>query len=141
MIKPDVTLVEREDGFLYAKEVSTDFDQPRKIISFWPLVHAQYGTVIPTDRKIRYADLRRIFASEELAQKLLGCKLFYERAWGGYKDERGWYYALPKGSQTTAQFVEFETIPEPVQRGRKLPVKWERGEWWKETKQAGKGPK
>lgn len=112
------TLDERE-GWLYVKEVSISFCDPIEITHYWPT-------------GIRYATFTSWFASPEQSHEALGkpvqplCNPATR-----FRDAQGWTYKLPDGAEPDA--TETRAIPEPKQRGKKLPLKWHQGAWHKET--------
>ncbi|SRR5260221_9452440 len=112
-------VLDERNGWIYAKETITDYFEPRHIISWWPT-------------GIRYIDFARWFATPELARAAIGEALF-PTSNTSYRDERGWTYRLPNGGQTLPDYTETSSIPEPKQRGRKFPVEWKNGAWYKRT--------
>jgi hypothetical protein len=118
------TLDER-NGWLYVKEVTNSFCEPVDIIHYWPT-------------GMRYANFASWFASPERAHEALG-KPVTPISNASYQDERGWTYRLPSGGETKPDHTETMPIPEPKQRGKKFPLRWQKGRWEKETKR-GWGP-
>jgi hypothetical protein len=112
-------VLDERNGWLYAKETTTDYFEPRYIIHWW-----QTG--------MHWYQFKQRFADEEHARAAIGGVL-HPMSNTSYQDERGWTYRLPNGGQTKPEFTETVPIPEPKQRGRKSPVRWHQGYWQKET--------
>jgi hypothetical protein len=116
--------LEERGGWLFVKDVEYAFDKPLQIVRWWPI-----GL-----RFQAFANAR--FNSIEEARAFLGCRLRLINAQTGLcRDEtnRGWEYRLLDGGQTVPERVESFPVPEPMQRGRKLPVHRRDGHWMKET--------
>ena len=112
-------VLDERDGWIYAKETTTDYFEPRYIIHWWPT-------------GIRWYQFKQWFADEDHARAAIG-RVLYPMSNTSYQDERGWAYRLPQGGQTKPDYTETVPIPEPKQRGRKFPIEWKNGEWWKHT--------
>lgn len=112
-------ILDERDGWIYAKETTTDYFEPRSIIQWWPT-------------EIRWYQFRQWFADEDYARAAIGGVL-HPMSNTSYQDERGWTYRLPQEGQTKPEYTEIVPIPEPKQRGRKFPVEWKNGAWWKYT--------
>lgn len=112
-------VLDERDGWLYAKETTTDYFEPRSIIQWWPT-------------GLHWYQFKQWFADEEHARTAIGGEL-HPMSNTSYQDECGWRYHLTNGGQTKPEYTEIVPIPEPKQRGRKFPVEWKNGEWWKYT--------
>lgn len=112
-------VLDERNGWIYVKETYTDFFEPRYIISWWPT-------------GIRWYQFMQWFGTTELARAAIGGQV-HPMSNVSYQDERGWTYRLPNGGQTKPEYTELEPIPEPKQRGRKFPVEWKNGAWYKHT--------
>lgn len=119
MIDPQERLAER-DGWLYIKDESTDWNNPIKYTRWYPL-------------KVRFADFKHRFGSEEEAREHLNVPVFYMGSDGIYRDAVSMRYRLVDGGKTVPEIVDEEPIPEPKQRGKKLPIEYRRGSYWKDT--------
>lgn len=118
---PD-TLVER-DNFLYIVSGFTMTDEPQWRLLWYPTGirastwRSNYGTAFPEDGiRVRRTD-SGIFRAEDASTY-------------GRLEVR-----LTDMGRTTATFDKLVSVPEPIQRGKKLPVFWHNGQWWKDTKQ------
>ena len=117
------TLAERE-GSLYAREAIVDEWEPRTIHNWYLL----------TTKMTEFATW---FASEALMRQKVGCLLSpLSRPATIWVDEQGWTYRLTTGvaSERKPTFTDFTPIAEPIQRGRKYPLRWWNGAWCRETK-------
>lgn len=112
------------DGWLYITASHLDLKEPKEMTSWWPL-------------QVRFADFAPRFASPEEARKHLGQHMAYLGD-GLYRDQKGLRYRLVDGGQTKPQFTDITPVPEPRQRGRKLPVEWRNGCWYKCTSRGWK---
>lgn len=111
--------LEEKDGYLYIKETMTDFFEPRTITNYWPT-------------GMQWYQFMGFFADAERARAAVGGTVS-PTSTCTYRDVRGWIYRLPDGGKTKSAFTEVEPIPEPKQRGRKLPLEWKNGAWHKRT--------
>ncbi|GHP00658.1 hypothetical protein KSF_107050 [Reticulibacter mediterranei] len=116
--------LEERDGWLYIKSSSARLTEPKQIANWWPL-------------QVRFADFAQRFASLDEARKRIGRPMVYLGS-GLYRDEEGLRYRLVNNGQTKPQFTDITDIPEPTQRGRKLPVEWRNGCWYKQTSRGWK---
>ena len=117
-------LAERQ-GWLYVQEVQVDEQQPIKISLFYPTGGRLYH-------------LAQTLGSMEAARERLGTRLTPQTGVGWlFLDAHAIRYRLLEDGQTKVAWTERESIPEPVQRGKKLPVRWHRGAWQKWTERKG----
>lgn len=112
-------VLDERNGWLYVKETTTDFFEPRLIIHWWPTGQ-------------RFVTFAQWFESSTRAREALGGVL-YPTSNASYRDERGWNYRLQSGGQTKPDHTELVPIAPPKQRGRTLPVEWKNGAWYKQT--------
>jgi hypothetical protein len=112
-------VLDERNGLIYVKETTTDFFEPRYIIHWWPT-------------SLRWYQFKQWFADETRAREAIG-KTVHSTSNISYIDERGWTYRLQSGGQTKPDYTERIPIPEPKQRGRKLPMEWKNGAWYKHT--------
>ncbi len=114
------TLVER-DGWLYVREDQIDYQAPVLTRLYYPTGG-------------RLAHLARILGSEEDAKAKIGTRLTRQAtiSWQFF-DNQAIRYRLEHDGQTRPTWIEREPIPEPKQRGKKLPLRWHRGAWQKLT--------
>jgi hypothetical protein len=113
-------LAER-DGWLYVQVVEIDDQQPVKTRRTYPTGERLYA-------------LSQMLGSVEAARARIGTRLTPQAgvSWL-FSDEHGIRYRLAQDGATKATWTEQEPIPEPVQRGKKLPLRWHRGAWQKLT--------
>jgi hypothetical protein len=116
--------LEERDGWLYIRESHASFTEPKEIVCWWPL-------------QVHFADFAQRFGSREEARERIGHRVIHEEN-GLYRDDEGLRYRLVNGGQTTPQFTEVLDIAPPKQRGRKLPMQWQNGNWYKQTSQGWK---
>lgn len=113
----DGTLFEK-GGWLYVRCIIRDWSKPEMTIHYWPT-------------GARFMDLANRLGTDE-AKTRIGMKMSY-KGQGVYWDEKFQSYRLKDGAQTKPEWSENSSVPEPVQRGRKLPLRWRDGRWQKET--------
>lgn len=115
----EFAVLSERDGYLFVKWSMTSLTEPKLISHWWPI-------------GVRFADFAHRFPTPEEARARVGCVL---RGLGGgnYCDESGLTYLLQEGEKTCSAYVEVTNVPEPRQRGRKLPVAWRSGAWYKQT--------
>jgi|ERR1051325_1647107 hypothetical protein len=112
------TLIER-DGWLYVLYQYADYNKPEMVKIYWPL-------------KIRSGDFISRYGAHHIGNQLRDIRDGrYELAYGNGSEPIT--FRLPDGGQTRAEFTETEPIPEPKQRGKKFPVRWNGGRWQKCT--------
>jgi hypothetical protein len=111
------TLAER-NGWIYIKETTIDYFEPRTITSYWPV-------------GLRLYQFAQWFGSEELAKEALN-KQVSPTSNTSFIDERNWTYRLVNGGQTLPDFTDIEPIPEP-KHNKNTRVIWQSGQWYKET--------
>jgi|SRR5579871_4075261 len=117
------TLAER-DGWLYVCAVEIDDQQPVVTRLYYPTGG-------------RLAHLAQLLGSQEAALAKIGTPLTRQATipWQFY-DSQALRYRLEREGQTRPARIEQEPIPEPKQRGKKLPLRWHLGAWqkWSEKK-------
>src|SRR5258708_25489860 len=106
----DITILDERDGWLYVSYVTTDWNKPKQITHLWPI-------------GVRFADFARRFSCEEEARKRIGNSM-RDMGNGYFSDEHGLTYRLMNGGSTQPACTEITDVPEPKQRGKKLPVAW-----------------
>jgi hypothetical protein len=116
--------LEERDGWLYIRDIHVSFTEPKEIATWWPL-------------QVRFADFAQRFGSREEARLRIGHTVIHEGN-GLYRDDKGLRYRLVNGGQTTPEFTEVTDIAPPKQHGRKLPIEWRNGSWYKQTSQGWK---
>jgi len=115
--------LERRDDFLCIKETLISPCDPVQIVNYW--------NVMP------YHEFLSGFSSEERAQRHLGSTvspLLHPPI--HFKDSNNRHYTIPHrdlSTQPPATHTETTPIEEPRQRGRKLPLQWHNGKWYKVT--------
>jgi hypothetical protein len=114
------TLIER-DGWLYVKVIEIDYQQPMKTSRCYPTGE-------------RLSSLAQAQGLMEAARARIGTYLTPQAgvSWL-FSDEHGIRYRLAEDGATKATWTEQEPIPEPMQRGKQLPLRWHRGAWQKLT--------
>lgn len=120
---PDVTLLAERDGWLYIKNIFTSYAEPKQITLWW----ATGVRMSDYTYAFRCPHTPPLLPTEHLGQRMktLGN--------GYFSDECGMTYRLKEGGATKADLIETIDLDQPVQRGRKLPIRWYQGEWQKET--------
>lgn len=106
------TLREHSDGMLYIVHVDTDFHEPIEYRTWWPL-------------GIKAHHYRRDYGADRIGQEMRE-----GRNPGEYIGGDGLKYRLEYGGQTVATYTETVEVDKPK---TKLPVRWHRGRWEKET--------
>jgi hypothetical protein len=115
----DVESLVEHNGWLYIKHVVSHWTKPERTSLYWPL-------------KVRFSEFAHRFGTEEEARQFLGCQVKH-LGQGVFRDSiKFWSYRLVDGAQTKAEFVETEEVPEPKQRGKRCPIEWRQGQWYKE---------
>jgi hypothetical protein len=112
------TTLQERNRWLYVVYTDNDHDQPIRRSLWYPL-------------KLWAPDFRRYYGEDKIGQPLTSMHD------GWYRDADGLRYQLPDGGKTTPEFSETEPIPPPVQRGKKLPVRYYQGVWQKQTARRG----
>lgn len=113
------TTLQERDRWLYVVLVENEYDKPERRALWYPL-------------KLWAPDFRRYYGEDKIGQPLE-----YAGSGGRYRDKDGLRYELVNGGATVPEFSETEPIPPPVQRGKKLPVRYQNGYWQKETARKG----
>lgn len=103
-----------EDHMLYVKAVDVLYNEPIRVTRWYPIGISEH-------------DYKYIHGDQALGQPVTSL------GDGLYRGADGKKYRLLEGGGTRAAFSQPEPVPPPVQRGRKLPLRWQSGRWEKQT--------
>lgn len=106
------TLREHSDGMLYIVHIDRDFDKPIEYRTWWPL-------------GMKAHHYRRDYGEYRIGQEM-----YQGRNPGEYLGADGLKYRLVNGGQTVSTYTEKVDVDKPK---TKLPVRWYRGRWEKQT--------